>query len=81
MVDNHSHFNSYFATLFCSTRSNGAIAGKEAGKDEVCHDGCEPPNLVWPTQEHWHAHQPRPVAGISPVGRVNQVLYCEMENL
>ena len=36
---------------------------------------------MWPPQEHWHAHQPRPEAGIPLVSRVHKVPQWETENL
>ena len=51
------------------------------GEGKVHHNGCEPPDPVWPAQEHWHAHQPRPEAGIPLVSRVHKVPQWERENL
>ena len=48
------------------------------GEGKVHH---EPPDPVWPAQEHWHAHQPRPEAGIPLVSRVHKVPQWETENL
>ena len=51
------------------------------GEGKVHHNGCESPDPVWPAQEHWHAHQPRPEAGIPLVSRVHKVPQWETENL
>ena len=51
------------------------------GEGKVHHNGCESPDPVWPAQEHWHAYQPWPEAGILLVSRVHKVPQWETENL